>query len=212
MTIEEIYKQLNFHYQLDDDDKQDLAIKLWTKREQYVLSAGTLATWISSAAKNHLISKARSKKERENNMQIPLSHFEQENEEGHTISAIEAYLVCNDSTPMEQLIASENKKELLERIYGLDTIYSDALLAYLSGDYDSTCSTQRARLSRAKEALVQGKKKERYKLIDLQTQQQFEVETLTEAAKIVDMTVEGIRWALNNSGLIRKKTWQISVF
>ena len=207
MTIEEIYKQLNYNYKLDDDDRQDLAIKIWTSRDSYSSSAGTISTWVSSIAKNYLISKARRFKEK--NLPIPLSHFEQENEEGHTSSSIEPYLASNELSPLDDMIASENKQELENRINALDTIHSEALIAYLNGEYDATCSTQRARLSRAKESLIQGKKKERYILIDLQTKQEFEVETLAQAAEMTNMTAQGIQWALNKSGFFKKKSWKI---
>ncbi len=203
MDMKEVYRILSYH-RLEQDDEQEIAIKIWQSQDSYNEDYA-LSTWIGAIVKNFLISKKRSKKEEISNLQIPLSYFEQENEQGHITSSIEPFLASNELSPIDEMIAQENKEELLNRINKLDKIYSEALLKYLRGDYDSTYVTERVKLSRAKDALVQDKKKERYKLIDLQNKQEFYVESLTEAAKIADITTEGIRLALNKSGLFKKK-------
>jgi RNA polymerase sigma factor (sigma-70 family) len=209
MTIEKIYQQLAYHH-LDDDTNQDLAIKIWERLDQF--SGDSFGAWVSTIVKNHLIDKSRRRKEKEINLTNPLSSFEQEGKDGVIYSSIDAYLVADEPSPLDDMIVSEQKEELLNRINELDDIYSDVLVDYINGNYDSSCKLQRNRLHRAKEAIITRRKKEMYLLINLRNQDKYKVGTLKQAAEITGMTTEGIRFALNNSGLFLKKSWQISRF
>ena len=197
---------------LEDDTIQELAIHIWENRDAYDASRGKITTWVYRIIRNHLIDKSRSKIEREFNLTNPLSHFEQEANDGSIINVLDHYLTSEELSPLDDMIHQEEKKELIDGIYELKGNDREILLAYLDGRYDSSSSTHRARLSRAKEAIMNKDKKEKYLLVNLLNQQQFIVYTLKEAAEITGLTIEGIRHALNNSGLFLKKTWRISKY
>jgi DNA-directed RNA polymerase specialized sigma24 family protein len=211
MTPEQIYNQLAFNHQLTDDDRQELAIHLWTKRDQYVASAGTLSAWVNAAANNYLVSKSRSKKERENNLTNPLSNYERE-EEGHTTNYISDFLASDELSPEDMMINHEQQEMLLERINELGGIHSKILISYLEGKYDGTCKLSRVRLNRAKSALQKKEKEKKFNLTNLLTGEEFQVESFVDAAKICGCTDELIRQAFKKSGIFLKKTWKISAF
>lgn len=211
MEMEQVYKILKYH-RLSDDDQQDIAIKIWEQQDKYNPELGKLSTWIGLIVKNHLIDKSRRRKEKEFNLTNPLSSYEQEGKDGVIYSSIDSYLVSETLSPVDDMIVSEEKEELLNRIYKLDKIYSDVLVDYINEVYDSTNTLQRNRLCRAKEAIISKKRKEKFLLTNLMNQEKYKVKTLREAADITGMTTEGIRFALNNSGLFLKKSWQITRF
>lgn len=214
MDMNQIYTILKRYNKrkLEDDTIQELAIHIWENRDAYDASRGKITTWVYRIVKNHLIDKSRSKKEKEINLTNPLSSYEMEGKDGIIHSSIDLQLISDTLSPLDVMIHQEEKKELIDGIYELKGNDREILLAYLDGKYDSSSSTQRARLSRAKEAIMNKDKKEAYLLINLRNQEQYKVGTLKEAAEITGLTIEGIRYALNNSGLFLKKTWRISKY
>lgn len=213
MSPEELYRQIRFRHQLTDDDKQELAIKLWEKREQYNPEIATLSAWVTAAAINYSIDKKRKEKNDLNSLTIPLSHFDGINEDGREINntAID-FLSSYELSPEEQLIASENGEALLEAIKKLSSDHIEVICEYLDGTYDGTCPTNRSKFHRAKKQLLKillEKKNEYVYKIEGKNGEVIFANNKLEAAKKVGVTDVTIAYALKNSGFFKKKYWKI---
>lgn len=208
MEINEIYKQLKYHHHLSEDDVQELAIKIWQARDKYDASKASLSTWVQKIVTNYLIDKKRKKI----NMPIPLSHFEYEDENGHTLSSIDEYMASDELSPIDNMIATENIEELLERIDELPLASKNILNKFLAGEYDSKKITNRTRLRRAMQALEENKQKKKYRLTNILTQEEFFVDTFDDAGQICGATRQTICNAHKENRLFFKKSWRISSF
>jgi RNA polymerase sigma factor (sigma-70 family) len=200
MRAEDIYKKLKFHH-LDQDDEQELVIKIWLARDSYDQEKGTLGTWIARIVKNYQIEKYRSKKEKERNLQIPLSYFDIEGKDGSIMSTIEAYLDSKELSPLQQMIASENDSILLDKINKMNDEQAEILLAKANGE--DVC---RVKLHRAKKAFKE--KKYKYVLKNIETGQEFNVNTFGEAAEITEYTSQRVCDCFNKGKIFGNK-WKI---
>jgi DNA-directed RNA polymerase specialized sigma24 family protein len=143
-TPENIMYFLNKHHELSDDDRQELAVQLWSKSEQYDDSRAKLTTWVGAAVKNYLISKKRKKKTM-SDLTISLSIFDRENDEGRPINNL-----IGDSLASEQLSAEEAMIYLEEKEKALTELKSrltnrelDVLQLVLDGTYDAKKANDR---------------------------------------------------------------------
>jgi DNA-directed RNA polymerase specialized sigma24 family protein len=211
MTPEQIYNQLAFNHQLTDDDRQELAIQLWTKREQYVASAGTLSAWVNAAANNYLVSKSRSKKERENNLTNPLSNYERE-EEGHTTNYISDFLASDELSPLEWMVDIQEKKMSLKNALNkLTEKDKEMVKSIIAGNFTFKSSADRLRFKRILDKIKSDKQEnKKFVLTNMLTGQEYAVTNLVEASKIAGCTHELVRQALKKNGIFKKKTWKIS--
>ncbi len=141
---------------LCDDDMQDIAIKIWTKKDTYDSSKAALSTWVFRIIRNHLIDKR--KKER---VEFPMSNFdlpEMSLEEGSDGNCVTNKLASEELSPIDNMIALEEREELLERIKQLPRAQRESALKYLEGDMSNRT---RVNVTRAVEYLREGKKKQR---------------------------------------------------
>lgn len=208
MTVNEIYECLKY-YHLDDDTQQEIALKIWANRDAFDESRGKLSTFISTIVKHHKISQWRSAEYKKDEVTRPISDYEMTTDDGTLDCTIDRFLTSKELTPDDDLIRQEEKDMLLERINELPDMYSEILKAYISGEYDPASVTERARLHRAKKALVEQKEKKSYLLVNLKSNQQHHVNSFDEAATIVGCHTETCRLSYI-SGRKFKKDWRIS--
>ena len=165
MSPEELYRQISYRHNLDEDDKQELAIKLWEKRHQFNPEIATLSAWVTAAAINYSIDKKRKEKNDLNSLTIPLSHFDRTNDENkQTNNYVADFLASDELSPEQQLITSENGEVLSEALKKLSDDHREVICEYLDGIYDGTCPTNRPKFHRAKEQLLKilSEKKKEY--------------------------------------------------
>ena len=156
MDLNKIYKILNAIKDLDDDYRQDIAIKIWQSYEYFDADKGKLSTWVHKVAYNYVLD--QKKKISTYNNSIPLSFFERETEGGWQYNNVSDLIHSDGLSPEEQYIEGEEKEELLERIKKLPDKYSKILKEYMADKYNPAIANDRLLLSRAKQMLRDVKK------------------------------------------------------
>lgn len=207
ITINDIYDQLKF-YHLDDDAQQELALKIWEAKDSYDSEKGQFNTWTTKIVNNYLISISRSTQFKEDKRTDAFSKFDN-TEVNNTINPVVDALTSNEPSPLDSMIASQDREELLERLNHLGDKHKDILLDYISGDYDGSTSANRTKLKRAKDALVNFKPS-KYELVNLETKKVYVIKSLDEARAITGISVEGIRVAFKQSRSFSKKKWKLN--
>lgn len=214
MSPEELYRQISYKHNLDEDDKQELAIKLWEKRHQFNPEIASLSAWVTAAANNFWISKKRKEKNDVNSLTIPLSHFDRTNDENkQTNNYVADFLASDELSPEDELITSENNETLSEAIKKLSNDHREVIYEYIDGTYDGTCPINRSKFHRAKEQLLKilsEKKKEYVYKIEGKNGEVIYAKNYVDAAKKTGVTDVAIAYALKNSGFFKKKYWKIS--
>lgn len=198
--MNKIYKCLKYHH-LSDDDMQDIAIQIWSARDSYDEEKGTLGTWVSRIVKNYLISKKRSKKQKFIDLQVPLSNFEREDENGIISSSVDSYIVSKEQSGLNNMIYQEFEDKLLEEIKSLKEQYSEVLLTKMTGG--TVCRIQ---YTRAKQAFYN--KKFKYVLENLNTGEQFFVNSFAQAAEITEFTSARVSDCFKKKDIFGNK-WKI---
>jgi hypothetical protein len=204
-TIDNIYITLGY-LNLDEDDMQDIAIKCWEQLDKYDATKAALSTWVSTIAKNHIISKSRSFQYKTEEKVNPISSFQREGKDGVIYSTIDSYLVSDELNPLNGMIASEDIEVLANRIKSLSPAFQECLEDYIQGK-----EVDKLKFYRAIKALNEGKKKKKYLLINLHNGDNFQLNSLTEAANIAGCTPEAVRLASLKSGFFMKKKWHITI-
>lgn len=209
MDINLVYQILDReHPYLSDDDRQELAIKIWQKQEQYN-NEGPLGAWIYPIAKRFLIDKWRKNKHKD---EVSFTNYQLINDLGELISTID--LTSEQLDPLEQMIAVEAEKELMDRIMSLPPSQRAPILQLINegkyeGSSDSNNSTKKVNASRARKNLLQLKKEKKYNLRNLEDGTVYTINLFADAARIVGCTGELVRKAYKSGGLFYKKKWRI---
>ena len=157
-TPENIMYFLNKHHELSDDDRQELAIQLWSKSEQYDDSIAKLTTWVAASVKNYLISKNRRKKTI-SDLTISLSLFDRENDEGRPINnLIGDSLASGELSTEDELIYREEKEKALTELKSrLTNRELDVLQLVLDGTYDAKNANDRVIFHRIMKKITEKK-------------------------------------------------------
>lgn len=204
--MNEVYRILSYLH-LDEDVEQEIAILAWEKRNLYSSEKGALSTWINAIAKNYVISVSRSTSFKKENLTDPISKFEIIIEDGAIINTLDDKLTSAELSPIDYVIASEKREELLNRLDELPANYKDALLKKMNG-----YKVERNLLNRAKLYFSKGRKEKKYLLTNLTNGQEYMIDTLDEASKICGAKNKAIHLALQNNRPFQKKRWKISSF
>jgi hypothetical protein len=211
-TPEIILKCLSRHHELTEDDRQDLAVQLWSKSHQYDESIATVSAWVSASVKNYLISKSRQKK-KVNDLTIPISFFETTNSENnHINNAVSDLLASEELSPDEQLITSENREVSLNRLkMTLNQSEMEFVQDILDGKVNFSSqenSTNRVRFKRLLEKIAAGPQKCKFILRDISTGDEFQYDTYKEIVKHTGFTHETVSSSFKANKIFGKK-WKI---
>ncbi|CAA6810245.1 MAG: Unknown protein [uncultured Sulfurovum sp.] len=215
VTIEEIYYYLSFHH-LNDDVKQDLAIKLWENRNKYNPEIAKASTWVSAAVKNHLISISRTTDFKENNKTSNFSKFIKEDNENFEYNLLDEILTSNEFNPENEYSRQERKEYCLELIKNLSNDIQKIVYMYSEGfTFDEIGlklnigkSTVYKHYQNAISELRLGTYKV-YHLVNTQTKEKYKVKSFKQASNIVGCSGQSVSNAYKQNSLL-KKIWRIS--
>jgi RNA polymerase sigma factor (sigma-70 family) len=215
MDINKTYDLIKYFFgpQIDEDQLQDIVIKIWESYDSFDKNKASFNTWALTIAKNHIISNSRSRKFKEENSTKPMSQFETEQQDGTTINSIANSLTDDGLSPLEQYIDIEEREKVLKTT---SKWLTESELSFfediIENGYDTSCPANRTKFSRMMKKLSEKKPEKNYLLKNLKTGDEYLVFSFVQASEIVGCTAELISKSYKNNGIFFNKSWKISDF
>ena len=194
ITAEEIMRCLKYEHNLSEDDKQELAIQLWIKREQYDSSIASVSAWVKKSALNYFLQLNR-KKKNVDELAVPISNFDREDTDGNLKNKILDSLADSTMIDDQEAHTSENIQSaliLLEKVLSDDEI--EFVKKILDGEEvflkktEGKSSTNRVKFKRILDKINNGNISKRYILMNIKSGEKHYVTNFREAAEICEYT------------------------